>query len=383
MNYFDHHIGDYAEATSHLTFTEDAAYHRCIRKYYAREKPLPADPKEVQRLVGARTKEEKNAVTAVLSEFFFLTGDGWRNSRCDEDIEKYLAGEPEREAKKANEETRLKRHREDRAALFLTLSNAGKHAPWNIGMKELRAMVAELPATAAETKTATPATLPATAPATLATATQAPNTRHQSPEYKDMSEPPVPDVSATPEQTEKRQKRRPNEDDYKTARWMYGALLKVNASARQPNFDTWADEVRLLREIDKRTHRDICELFQFAKNDSFWSPNIQSPSKLRAKWDVLTELRAKPAKQAASAWWTSDASKLAKGEEMGMRPLPGESMFAFEGRIRSAIENGGKPPAAQSTSNITTPAAPEPKSVKPAGLDLKALVGRSAPERQS
>ena len=52
MNYYEHHIGDYAEATAHLTFVEDAAYSRLIRKYYAAEKPMPADLKAVQRLVG-------------------------------------------------------------------------------------------------------------------------------------------------------------------------------------------------------------------------------------------------------------------------------------------------------------------------------------------
>ena len=62
MNYFQHHIGDYAEATAHLTFVEDAAYSRMIRKYYATEKPMPVDVKAVQRLIGARTKEEREAV---------------------------------------------------------------------------------------------------------------------------------------------------------------------------------------------------------------------------------------------------------------------------------------------------------------------------------
>jgi uncharacterized protein YdaU (DUF1376 family) len=56
-------------------------------------------------------KEEKEAVEAVLTEFFVLGDDGWRNSRCDADIAAYQAG-ARREAKKANEETRLKRHRE-------------------------------------------------------------------------------------------------------------------------------------------------------------------------------------------------------------------------------------------------------------------------------
>lgn len=67
MNYYEHHIGDFTEATAHLTFIEDAAYSRLIRKYYATEKPLPTEVKLVQRLINAKSKEEKNAVASVLS----------------------------------------------------------------------------------------------------------------------------------------------------------------------------------------------------------------------------------------------------------------------------------------------------------------------------
>lgn len=89
MNYYEHHLGDYAEATGHLSFVEDAAYSRMIRKYYASEKALPADEKTVQRLVGARTKEEREAVATVLQEFFDLRADGWHNTRCDEEIARF------------------------------------------------------------------------------------------------------------------------------------------------------------------------------------------------------------------------------------------------------------------------------------------------------
>lgn len=91
MNYYEHHIGDYAKATSHLTFVEDAAYSRLIRKYYDTEAPLPAELAAVQRLVGARTREEKSAVKTVLEEFFFLEQDGWHNKRADEEIARYHA----------------------------------------------------------------------------------------------------------------------------------------------------------------------------------------------------------------------------------------------------------------------------------------------------
>lgn len=199
MNYYEHHIGDYAEATQHLSILEDGVYSRLLRKYYASEKPLPCDVAAVQRLVVARSKEERAAVEVVLQEFFVLADDGWHQPRCDIEIERYNAGEPERQAKKANEEARLKKHREERSSLFERLTAAGQHAPWNITMKDLRARVAALgdgvlgcePATG---ETA-PATLqvgqPATAPATPATATQTPDsnpqtpdTRHQTPTNK-------------------------------------------------------------------------------------------------------------------------------------------------------------------------------------------------------
>ncbi|MDM0043751.1 YdaU family protein [Variovorax dokdonensis] len=182
MNFFEHHIGDYAEATAHLSILEDGAYSRLIRKYYATERALPAEIDRVQRLVGARSDEERAAVDAVLHEFFELRADGWHQDRCDEAIAAYQAGEPEREAKKANEATRLKRHRDERSMLFAQLNAAGQHAPWNIPTKDLRELVACIPATRPATAPETlqalqvsgTATPPATAPATPATATQYP-----------------------------------------------------------------------------------------------------------------------------------------------------------------------------------------------------------------
>jgi len=89
VNYYEHHIGDYAQATAHLTFVEDAAYGRMLRKYYAEERPLPSEVSSVQRLVGARSREEKSAVQSVLGEFFFLNEDGWHNKRADAEIGHY------------------------------------------------------------------------------------------------------------------------------------------------------------------------------------------------------------------------------------------------------------------------------------------------------
>lgn len=213
MNYYDHHIGDYATAVQYHSWDQDMAYTRMIRWYYAKENPLPAEHDEVCRLIGALTDLQREAVTVVLRDFFKLEPDGHHNAKCDEVIAAFHAGQPEREAKKKNEETRVERHRRERAELFAVLNAAGEHLPWNVGMPDLRAAVkriqeaapATAPVTAGVSGSVTageksvsggvsggdvensgfssenddsrkPATQPATAPVTPATATQYPLT---------------------------------------------------------------------------------------------------------------------------------------------------------------------------------------------------------------
>ena len=181
MNYFELHVGDYDAATAHLSMLEDAAYGRMLRVYYRTEAPLPREVKQVCRLVRAQSKPERDAVEQVLQEFFELADDGWHQARADAEIARFQEGEPEREARKANEETRLQRHRLERAALFKLLNDNGQHAPWNTKIEELRRLAEPFKAgTATAPETPAPP-LPATAPATPATATQTPDTRHQYP----------------------------------------------------------------------------------------------------------------------------------------------------------------------------------------------------------
>ncbi len=89
MNYYEHHIGDYTVATTHLSFIEDATYSRLLRRYYSTEKPLPTDVKVIQKLIGAISGIEKKAVVNILNEFFVLAADGWRQQRCDHEIKRF------------------------------------------------------------------------------------------------------------------------------------------------------------------------------------------------------------------------------------------------------------------------------------------------------
>jgi uncharacterized protein YdaU (DUF1376 family) len=123
VNFYKHHIGDYAQATAHLSFVEDAAYSRLIRKYYADERPLPADVKAVQRLVGARSREEREAVGSVLEEFFHLRDDGWHNKRCDAEIAK-AAAQADTNRRIAEEREAKRRARSEGEALHESLDEA-------------------------------------------------------------------------------------------------------------------------------------------------------------------------------------------------------------------------------------------------------------------
>ncbi|MEI6475212.1 MAG: DUF1376 domain-containing protein [Planctomycetota bacterium] len=90
MNFYAHHLGDYARNTRHLSMVEHGAYRLLIDLYYVREAPLPLEEPALFRLVCARTDDEKLAVTTILDEFFVRTEDGWRHTRCDEEIAKGL-----------------------------------------------------------------------------------------------------------------------------------------------------------------------------------------------------------------------------------------------------------------------------------------------------
>jgi uncharacterized protein YdaU (DUF1376 family) len=88
LNYYPHHIGDYARDTAHLSMLEDCAYRRMLDLCYASEKPLPLDRPKLYRLLRVKTNQEKQAVDIVLGEFFIEGEDGWHQRRVEEELNK-------------------------------------------------------------------------------------------------------------------------------------------------------------------------------------------------------------------------------------------------------------------------------------------------------
>jgi hypothetical protein len=101
-------------------------------------------------------------------------------------------------------------------------------------------------------------------------------------------------------------------EDLAAATSMYNCILQINPGHKEPNFDSWANTIRLMRERDGRTYEEIGALFSFANQDEFWRSNILSPEKLRKQWDklVIQSNRGKAQKQSFKTMDYGEAGSL-------------------------------------------------------------------------
>lgn len=65
-------------------------------------------------------------------------------------------------------------------------------------------------------------------------------------------------------------------------------LKPNNQITLKANLKNWHDSIRLMVQQDNRTIKEIWELWQWIRQDSFWSKNILSTDKLREKFDQLS-----------------------------------------------------------------------------------------------
>lgn len=77
-------------------------------------------------------------------------------------------------------------------------------------------------------------------------------------------------------------------DDLRLAKLLFEEMLKNNPNSKPPNFDSWANEIRLMRERDNRDPGDIEKIILWCQSDEFWKSNILCVAKLRKQFDQLT-----------------------------------------------------------------------------------------------
>jgi uncharacterized protein YdaU (DUF1376 family) len=294
MNYYEHHIGDYSQATSHLNFIEDATYSRLIRKYYATEKPMPSDIKTVQRLVNAKSKEEKNAVELVLNEFFILTDDGWRQGRCDHEIARFK-----------DKQAKAKRSADSRWQPSIAVS-AVTEAKLDLDSKPACVRIADaLPGQCSPD-----------------TNHQSPNTKHQS--IKSKGETIVKIIPDPVPVEEKDAQGVPSDMHQRFAELIgkEGSSVSVNDCRIKDMVATGASEAEVIGAIS--IAREMRK-------------KISTASPINAGY-VLAIVKCEMKKRAVAsagdlAWWKTNDGIDAKGRELSMRAQGSESYESYKARI--------------------------------------------------
>ena len=228
---------DYLAHTHHLTITEDCCYRRLIDFYYLHSKPIQNELNLIAKQI--RFGRKVKTIETVLLQFFCLEDDNcWHHKRIDQDIEKY------KEKADTNRENGMKGGRPKKPNGFLDEN-----------------------------------------------LNQEPRTSNQEPVIKTLSQDTEiegdnnePDPPSPPPEKPKKSKFKFNERDRLCAENMYARIKAVMPHTKEPNFDSWANDIRMIREIDKHELPVIWKVFYWANTDHFWCTNILSPKTLRKQF---------------------------------------------------------------------------------------------------
>jgi hypothetical protein len=72
--------------------------------------------------------------------------------------------------------------------------------------------------------------------------------------------------------------------DLDSAKYIFDSVAGRTMESKEPNWATWANDIRLMRESDNRNPKHIAALFKFSDQHHFWSTVILSPASLRKNW---------------------------------------------------------------------------------------------------
>lgn len=73
----------------------------------------------------------------------------------------------------------------------------------------------------------------------------------------------------------------------KLAKYFVEQIKNNNPNFKEPNYQKWANDIRLMMERDNRTEEQIRYLMWWVQQDDFEMVNVLSPSKLRKRFDQL------------------------------------------------------------------------------------------------
>lgn len=148
-----------------------------------------------------------------------------------------------------------------------------------------------------------------------------------------LSEPDDPDAPPKNPQAKTQEKKPPktksapepiaeDSDAYRLAVLMRDTLKANVPTLKEPNLQKWAHSFAVALRNDKRMAEPgfVSQVILWACSDAFWRANIQSPDKLREKFDQLTakmEAQAEKASTAQGKWKSPAARRVEANMEAG------------------------------------------------------------------
>lgn len=71
------------------------------------------------------------------------------------------------------------------------------------------------------------------------------------------------------------------------AKLLYKRVKENIPRTREPNFDNWANDIRLMVEQDGLSELEIRNAINWSQSNKFWKTNVRSTGKLRAQYEEL------------------------------------------------------------------------------------------------
>lgn len=238
MHYYKRNLGDYYKKAGRLTIIQHGVYNLLLDACYDREKFPTRD--EAIDWVWASTEEEVAAVDLCLRRFFTLNDDGtYYQQRIAEELEEYRQF-CEKQARNGKRGGRPKKAPSgtEKNPLGFDRNPLETHSQPNGVENEPKK--------------------------TLTTNHKLLTNKNKNPSANKFTE-----------------------QDLEFAELMYDRILMIAPKAKKPNLESWANDVRLMREQDGHHQAEIRQVFEFANTDSFWAQNILSPATLRKQFPKL------------------------------------------------------------------------------------------------
>ncbi len=287
MYYFKMNVPTWVQSTRGLLPEEEGVYFRLCLHYYDTEKPFPLEMRQMLKRLQLLSYIE--VVESILDEYFVKTDKGWFHERIEEEIKNFR-----KTAKKNKVNGRL-----------------GGRPKRTKGVSATQSKPNGLPMASQSEPTGNPNQEPLT-----------------------INQKECPDKKSG-------RSFRFSEADMFVALGVFNALEAMNPMTKKPNLDSWANTVRLMREIDKHTNEEIADLFHWANQDDFWHTNILSPEKLRKQWDTLTIQRKSKMNGGARQLKLprDDDALIAFAANNNLsKPNPGEDWGPYRNRLNAQLE---------------------------------------------